>query len=64
MLEAMCDARSQRAEIAALHGFDGGKALELADIGLIVPSYGYGVVEDAHLIINHIQVVCFRARLP
>ena len=36
---------------------------ELSDIPLIVPSDHYGVVEDVHLIINHILVDYFKTRL-
>src|SRR4051812_15951486 len=56
-------ARSQSAEVGALLGFDGGRALELADLSVVIDSHDYGVVEDAHLIINHILVEYFRERL-
>jgi hypothetical protein len=46
-----------------LLGFNGGKAAELADLSVLVDSHDYGVVEDAHLIINHILVEYFRERL-
>jgi D-sedoheptulose 7-phosphate isomerase len=63
VLKAMHYARSRSAEVAALLGFDGGAARELADIAVVIGSHDYGVVEDAHLIINHILVDYFRARL-
>lgn len=63
VLKAMHYARSRSAEIVGLLGFDGGAAAELSDIALIVPSDHYGVVEDVHLIINHILVDYFRTRL-
>jgi D-sedoheptulose 7-phosphate isomerase len=63
VLKAMHYARSQSAEVAALLGFDGGAALALADIALIIPSTNYGIVENGHLIINHILVDYFKARL-
>jgi D-sedoheptulose 7-phosphate isomerase len=63
ILKAMRYAREQSAEVVALLGFGGGKAAELADIPVIVPSDDYGVVEDVHLIINHILVDHFKARL-
>jgi D-sedoheptulose 7-phosphate isomerase len=62
VLNAMHYARSRSAEVVALLGFDGGAAAELADIALIVPSDHYGVIEDVHLIINHILVDYFRIR--
>jgi D-sedoheptulose 7-phosphate isomerase len=63
VLKAMRYARSRSAEVAALLGFDGGAAARLADIALVVPSDHFGVVENAHLIINHILVDYFKARL-
>ena len=63
VIKAMRYARSRSAEVAALLGFDGGVARRLADIALVVPSDHYGVVENAHLIINHILVDYFKARL-
>jgi D-sedoheptulose 7-phosphate isomerase len=63
VLKAMHYARSRSAEIVGLLGFDGGAAAALSDIALIVPSEHYGVVEDVHLIINHILVDYFRTRL-
>jgi D-sedoheptulose 7-phosphate isomerase len=63
VLRAMEYARSQSAEVAALLGFGGGRAAELADLNVLVDSDDYGVVEDAHLIINHILVEHFRQRL-
>jgi len=63
VIKAMEYARSQSAEVAALLGFGGGPAADLADISVLVDSSDYGVVEDAHLIINHILVEYFRRRL-
>lgn len=63
VVKAMEYARSQSAEVAALLGFGGGRAAELADISVVVDSDDYGVVEDAHLVINHILVEYFRQRL-
>lgn len=63
VLKAMRYARSCSAEVVGLLGFDGGTAASLSDIALVVPSNHYGVVEDVHLIINHILVDYFKARL-
>jgi D-sedoheptulose 7-phosphate isomerase len=63
VLKAMRYARSRSAEVVGLLGFDGGAAAALSDIPVIVPSEHYGVVEDAHLILNHILVDYFRERL-
>jgi D-sedoheptulose 7-phosphate isomerase len=56
-------ARSRCAEVVGILGFDGGRAARLVDLPIIVPVEHYGIVEDAHLIINHILVEYFRARL-
>jgi D-sedoheptulose 7-phosphate isomerase len=62
VLKAMRYASSRSAEVIGLLGFDGGAAADLADIALVVDSDHYGIVEDAHLIINHILVDYFRTR--
>lgn len=63
ILNAMRYARSRSAEVVGLFGFDGGQAVALADLAIIVPSDDYGVVEDLHLVINHILVDFFRDQL-
>jgi D-sedoheptulose 7-phosphate isomerase len=63
VLRAMEYAQSRSADVIALLGFDGGPAAGLADLSVLVESNDYGVVEDAHLIINHILVEYFRGRL-
>jgi D-sedoheptulose 7-phosphate isomerase len=56
VINAIRYARSQSAHVAGLLGFDGGEAATLADNAIVVPSTDYGVVEDVHLIINHMLV--------
>ncbi len=63
VLRAMHYARDQSAEVIGILGFDGGQAVELADLAVVVPVSHYGVVEDVHLIINHILVESFKVRL-
>ncbi len=63
VLRAMRYAREQCAEVIGILGFDGGRSVELADLAVIVPVAHYGVVEDVHLIINHILVESFKVRL-
>jgi len=63
VVRAIHAARARSAEVAALLGFDGGRAAELADLSIVVPSRHYGVVEDVHLTINHILVDHFKLRL-
>jgi D-sedoheptulose 7-phosphate isomerase len=56
-------ANEARAQTIGLLGFGGGRAAELVDRALVVDSTDYGVVEDAHLVINHILVEYFQQRL-
>ncbi|MDQ2760331.1 MAG: SIS domain-containing protein [Actinomycetota bacterium] len=63
VLRAIEYARGQCAQIVGLLGFSGGRAAELCDTAIVVDSDDYGVVEDAHLILNHILVEYFRDRL-
>lgn len=63
VLRAVNYARDQCAQVVGLLGFSGGQAAELCDTAIVVDSEDYGVVEDAHLILNHILVEYFRDRL-
>jgi D-sedoheptulose 7-phosphate isomerase len=63
VLRAMEYARSECAQVVGLLGFSGGRAAELCDTAIIVDSQDYGVIEDAHLILNHILVEYFYERL-
>ena len=40
--------------VIGLTGFGGGKLAKMADVAFIVPSDGYGPVEDIHMILDHI----------
>ena len=44
-------------------GFGGGKLAGMSDIPFVVDSYDYGIVEDLHLILNHILRVCIHETL-
>jgi D-sedoheptulose 7-phosphate isomerase len=63
VLEAIRYAQRQCAETVSLLGFDGGDAAGMSDLAIVVPSDHYGVIEDVHLIINHIVVDHFKSRL-
>lgn len=63
VLRAVDYARGQCAQVVGLLGFSGGRAAELCDTAIVVDSEDYGVIEDAHLILNHILVEYFRERL-
>jgi len=49
-------AKSINSDIVSLTGFDGGELKDLSDINLHVATKkgDYGLVEDTHLIFNHI----------
>jgi D-sedoheptulose 7-phosphate isomerase len=63
VVNAIRYAQRQSAHVVGLLGFDGGVAAQLSDNAIVVPSDNYGVVEDAHLVINHILVEYFRDHL-
>ncbi len=63
VVNAIRCAQARCAEVAAVLGFAGGEAATLADLPIVVPSDHYGVIEDVHLVINHILVDYFKARL-
>ncbi len=63
VLNAIRYAQRQSAEVVGILGFEGGKAAAMVDLAIVVPSDHYGVVEDVHLIINHIVVDYFKAKL-
>jgi D-sedoheptulose 7-phosphate isomerase len=63
VLNAIRYAQRQSTEVVGVLGFDGGEAARLVDLAIVVPSTDYGVIEDVHLIINHILVDYFKSRL-
>ena len=63
VVNALRYAREQCAEIVGILGLGGGEAASLADLAIVVPSDHYGIVEDVHLIINHIIVDHFQTKL-
>jgi D-sedoheptulose 7-phosphate isomerase len=54
ILKAIETARQMKIKVIGLTGFKGGKMKEMTDICLVVPSTSMEIIEDAHLIINHI----------
>jgi D-sedoheptulose 7-phosphate isomerase len=63
VLRAVEYAREQCAQVVGLLGFTGGRAAGLCDTAVVIGSKDYGVIEDAHLILNHILVEYFHDRL-
>lgn len=60
IIDALRCAKLKKLSTIALVGFDGGEALNLADISLHVKNHNYGVVEDAHQAIMHIMAQSIR----
>ncbi len=54
ILKAIETARQMQIKVIGLTGFKGGKMKDMTDICLIVPSESMEIIEDAHLVINHI----------
>jgi D-sedoheptulose 7-phosphate isomerase len=54
ILKVIETARQMQIKVIGLTGFKGGKMKALTDICLVVPSDSMEVIEDVHLIINHI----------
>lgn len=54
ILAAVEAAKQIGVKVIGLAGFGGGKLAKLADISFVVPSDGYGPVEDVHMILDHI----------
>ena len=63
ILAAIHFARDAGARTVGLAGFGGGALSGLVDVGVVVDSHDYGVVEDVHLQIGHIISHCFRQRI-
>lgn len=63
VLEALRAARAQHMHTAALLGFAGGAARDLADVPVVITSTSVPHIEDAHLIVNHMVTECIRAML-
>ena len=63
IIEAMRYARARSATNLALLGCDGGEAIDLADAHVLVPSSEYGIIEDLHLVVDHMLTAYFKERV-
>lgn len=63
VLKAVRLANDRGATTIGLTGFGGGELAGLAQIALVVDAHDYGLVEDAHLAVNHALTAAVRARL-
>jgi len=63
ILDALRWAKEKDMVSIAVLGFDGGAAAGLADLPLVFRSRNYGLVEDAHLILEHALSQWLRQRI-
>lgn len=54
VVEGIQAARGLGLYTVGLLGFQGGEARGMVDLAIVVPSDHYGLIEDAHLVINHL----------
>ena len=54
IIAAVEAAKQMGVKVIGFIGFGGGKLAKMADISFVVPSDGYGPVEDVHMILDHI----------
>lgn len=64
VLNGLKTARETGATSIVLTGFEGGEAIELADVTLVVPSDDMQHIEDCHLMLTHLfmQAMCEHVR--
>jgi len=60
IIQAVLTAKSLGIQTYGLLGFKGGKVKDILDDMLLIDSDNYGLVEDAHLIIDHLITDWFR----
>ena len=63
LLRACQWAREHGLTVVALTGFAGGKAKDLADIHINIPSDNYGLMEDLHMSVGHVVAQSLKARI-
>ena len=62
LLRAAKLARTRKAKVVGLLGFNGGKLKALCDEFLLIPSDQYGVIEDMHMAVAHILTFYLKQR--
>lgn len=59
VVKAFLYAKEQQATTVGFLGFmNGGKSKRFVDVDVTVQSNSYGIVEDVHLVLNHLLTVC------
>src|SRR5262249_61150076 len=60
VLEGLRAAREAGATTIVMTGYRGGKAIELADVTLVIPSDDMQHIEDCHLMLTHLFMQAMR----
>ena len=60
ILRVVETAREMKMTTVGFLGMGGGKAFEMVDVAVIVPSNEYGPVEDAHMMFDHLATAYLR----
>jgi D-sedoheptulose 7-phosphate isomerase len=63
ILRALTTARRLGLTTIGLLGMDGGKAREMVDVAVVVPSHDYGPIEDVHMILDHLATAYLKSAL-
>lgn len=63
ILEAIRTAHEMGLTTMGFLGYDGGKAKDLLDYCIVVPSNDYGLIEDVHMIFDHLITSYFKEML-
>lgn len=60
VLQAVKTAKEMGGITIGLTGFDGGQLKDLVDYPLVIPSDSMEIIEDFHMIVDHLLTVCLR----
>jgi len=60
VLQAVESAKQMGATTIGLTGFQGGQLKDCVDYSLIIPSDNMEIIEDFHMIVDHLLTVCLR----
>lgn len=59
IIKALKYAKKQKAITVGILGKGGGRAKKFIDLGIIIQSGDFGIIEDLHLTLNHLLTDCF-----
>lgn len=60
ILECIKAAKELGVKSIGILGFSGGKAKPVCDLSIVAESTDYGIIEDAHMILNHMLTAYFK----